>query len=92
MQLLRIFFVILNIGGLFLMAYDKYRAKRGQWRVQEKTLFGVAACGGALGIWAGMAIFRHKTRHISFLVGIPLIIAFQVMFWLYVTNHGFVLK
>lgn len=73
-----------NILGLILMGADKNRAKRGQWRVPEKTFFLVALLGGCIGCWGGMYFFRHKTRHWYFVVGMPLILTVQILivFWL----------
>lgn len=71
-------FALVNLFGLLVMWWDKLRAGRqGARRVPERTLFLVALCGGSLGCWAGMYLFRHKTQHPTFTVGIPLIIALQ---------------
>jgi uncharacterized membrane protein YsdA (DUF1294 family) len=71
------YLLILNIFGFFQMVYDKKRAKASQRRVPEKSLFLVAALGGALGSFIGMQTVRHKTKHWNFLVGIPSIIIIQ---------------
>ena len=60
-----------------LMGIDKWRAKNEGWRIPEKTLFLSAALGGSVGSLAGMYLFRHKTKHISFTLGMPLILAVQ---------------
>lgn len=70
--------VLANLMGLILMAADKKRARRGVWRVPEKTLFLVAILGGSVGCWAGMYLFHHKTRHWYFVVGMPLILLVQI--------------
>jgi uncharacterized membrane protein YsdA (DUF1294 family) len=59
------------------MLADKNRAKKKLWRVPEAVLFTLALLGGSLGIWAGMYLGRHKTRHLKFVVGIPLILIVQ---------------
>lgn len=92
MQIILALLVTLNLCGIVIMAYDKHRAKRGQWRVQEKTLLLVTGFGGSLGILAGMILFHHKTKHLKFVLGVPLIILLQVMLSLYVTKQGFVIK
>lgn len=77
----RIFFIYLifiNITGLFLMWSDKRRAIKKQWRVPEKTLFLVSLIGGSIGTWVGMYLFRHKTKHWYFVIGMPLILAVQI--------------
>jgi uncharacterized membrane protein YsdA (DUF1294 family) len=60
------------------MLSDKQKAKKGAWRIPEATLMGVAAIGGSLGAFAGMRLFRHKTKHPKFFIGIPVIIILQI--------------
>ncbi|MCR5663441.1 MAG: DUF1294 domain-containing protein [Oscillospiraceae bacterium] len=55
------------------MGFDKARAKKGGCRVPEKTLFLLAALGGAPGGVLGMRAFRHKTKHRAFTIGFPLL-------------------
>lgn len=73
-----------NLLGMILMGADKSRAKRGAWRIPEKTFFLLAVLGGSVGCWLGMYLFHHKTRHWYFVVGIPLILIAQILilFWL----------
>ena len=52
-----------STAGFLLMGSDKARAKKGSWRIPEKTFFGVALLGGTPGCLAGMYLFHHKTRH-----------------------------
>lgn len=63
---------VLSIIGLISMAVDKSKAKRGAWRIPEKVLFAIAFLGGGLGSLIGMYAFRHKTKHTSFIIGIPI--------------------
>ena len=70
---------LLNLLGLWLMALDRCRARCGGHRIRERTLFLVAALGGSIGCWAGMHLFRHKTKHRAFVVGIPAILAVQLL-------------
>ncbi|KGX93404.1 membrane protein [Pontibacillus halophilus JSM 076056 = DSM 19796] len=86
MEFILIYIVMINLIGVVLMRVDKQRAKRNQWRIQEKTLFGVAVMGGSVGIWTGMRLYRHKTKHSSFVIGIPLIAILQIAFVLYIQN------
>lgn len=72
------YLLIVNAAGFLLMLVDKFKAKRNLWRIPEATLMGVAAIGGSVGALMGMYTFRHKTRHIKFTVGIPVILALQV--------------
>ncbi len=61
-----------------LMGVDKRRAKAGKWRVPEKTLFLIAFLGGAPGGILGMRAFRHKTKHASFTIGMPLLLLLNI--------------
>lgn len=72
------YLVIINAAALLMMAEDKRRARRHQWRVPEAALFGAALLGGSAGAWAGMYLFHHKTKHWYFVVGMPLILAAQL--------------
>ena len=67
----------LNLLTLFLIALDKRRAQRYQIRIPERTLFLLSILGGSLGTLAGMQLWRHKTRHNSFRIGIPAILLIQ---------------
>lgn len=78
-KLLLIYLLIINALGCLLMLIDKIKAKKKRWRIPEATLFLVAAVGGSIGSIIGMYTFRHKTRHMSFVVGMPLILAVQVV-------------
>ena len=77
-HLVLLYLTIINAASFLLMLADKLKAKRGAWRIPEKTLLGVAAAGGSIGALAGMYTFRHKTKHIRFTLGIPLILAVQI--------------
>ena len=67
----------LNFLTLFLFALDKHRAQRHQTRIPERTLFLLSILGGSLGALAGMQLWRHKTHHHSFRIGIPAILLMQ---------------
>ena len=77
MKLLLYYLLIINAAGFLLMLVDKWKAKKNRWRIRESTLLIVAALGGSVGSLLGMYIFRHKTLHLKFTVGIPLILAAQ---------------
>ena len=79
MVFLIIYLCVANIVGFILMAVDKRKAADGKWRIAEKTFFIVSLLGGSLGSWAGMYVFRHKTKHWYFVVFIPLILAAQIV-------------
>ncbi|MGM8215560.1 DUF1294 domain-containing protein [Bacillaceae bacterium W0354] len=68
-----IIFVLLNVFGFILMGLDKYYAIKRKWRISERALWTVALASGAAGMWIGMLIFRHKTKHYTFKYGLPLL-------------------
>ena len=74
-----IYLLGINLITFFAMWLDKYKAKRGKWRTQEKTLFTLVALGGGIGGIAGMYTFRHKTKKSRFIIGFPLIIIMQIL-------------
>lgn len=78
-NLIGLYLIIINAVGFMLMLIDKWKAKKNRWRIPEATLFLVAAIGGSIGSIAGMYAFRHKTKHIKFTFGMPLILAIQVV-------------
>lgn len=71
--------VIINIIAFFVMGIDKRKAKKRAWRIPEATLFILASIGGSIGSIAGMYTFRHKTKHRSFVWGMPAILIAQVI-------------
>ncbi|MCR5736821.1 MAG: DUF1294 domain-containing protein [Eubacterium sp.] len=73
MQYLGIYLVFVNVIAFLAYGVDKYKAKKNLWRVPEKTLIGFAAVGGFAGAFLGMQCFRHKTKHMKFVIGIPVI-------------------
>ena len=77
MKLLSFYLLIINALGFLLMLVDKWKAKKNRWRVRESTLLLIAALGGSVGSLLGMYLFRHKTQHLKFTLGIPLILAAQ---------------
>jgi len=71
------YIVIINIIGFFTMLIDKRLAISGKRRISEKTLLIIAAIGGSLGSYAGMYLFRHKTKHKKFTVTVPVFMIAQ---------------
>lgn len=71
--------VLVNMYAWFLMASDKERAKADRFRIPEASLLIVAALGGAAGALLGMLIHHHKTKHLRFIVLIPLFLAIQLL-------------
>ncbi len=72
-----------------LTVWDKSCARRGRWRVPEKTLFIVALLGGSAAMLLTMRAVRHKTRHRRFMWGLPLIIAAQMALLLVWHRYSF---
>ena len=78
-----IYFVIINILGFLIMYIDKQKAKKGHWRVPEKTLFIITALGGGIGTISGMYAFRHKTQKMHFVIGFPVITIVEILGFIY---------
>ena len=81
--LLCLYLLIINAISLVLMLADKRSAQQNLWRIPEKTLFTAALFGGSLGSILGMYLFRHKTRHWYFVVGMPAILLAQIALLFY---------
>lgn len=70
--------VFINLLAFVLFGLDKWKARRGAWRISENALMLLAVLGGSLGALAGMRVFRHKTRHRKFSIGVPLLLVLDV--------------
>ena len=79
MKYLLVYLIIVNALTLLFMLVDKVKAKRNLWRIPERTLLSLCALGGSLGGLLGMKLFRHKTLHLRFSVGIPVMLAVHVV-------------
>lgn len=79
MKLLLVYLLLINAAAFFLMLIDKIKAKKKLWRIPESTLMLVAVIGGSIGALGGMYLFRHKTKHPKFTIGIPVIFAVQAV-------------
>lgn len=82
-NLLLIYLVFINLCGFFIMFIDKSRAVHKEWRIPEKTLIGISVMGGSIGMLLGMNVFRHKTKHLKFTIGVPLILIMQIIAAIY---------
>lgn len=80
------YLIAINILSFVLMGLDKSKARRGAWRIPEKTLFLAAVVGGSVGAIAGMYVFRHKTKHLRFVLGLPVILLLQLLAALFMTR------
>ncbi len=87
LKLLVTYLVLVNAAAFLLMLVDKLKAKKGAWRIPEATLMGAALLGGSIGAIAGMNLFRHKTRHLKFSIGLPIILALQIVLGLLVALY-----
>ena len=81
------YLIIVNIVSFILYGIDKYKAKRGKWRISEATLLMMAVIGGSIGAWVGMRLWHHKTMHKKFKYGIPIIIILQVVLAVYLLTN-----
>lgn len=75
-----IYLAAVNIITFIMFGADKARAVKDKWRISEAALILTALLGGSIGALAGMRIFHHKTKHRKFTVGIPVILALQIIF------------
>ena len=77
------YLVFINILTFLLYGIDKWKARRGKWRLPEETLIWLAVVGGSMGALLGMYLFRHKTKHKKFTVGVPVILLVQFALYYY---------
>ena len=82
-----IYIIVINIFGIVIMKIDKEKAKNGKYRISEKSLFIIAILLGGVGIYSGMYMFRHKTKHVKFTVGIPITIVLNIICIYYIISH-----
>jgi uncharacterized membrane protein YsdA (DUF1294 family) len=78
-----ILLLLLNVTGLIVVAVDKYKAVHKRWRIPERIFFLLALVGGGPGVYGGCLLFRHKTKHNSFMWGIPAIIGMEIAAFVY---------
>lgn len=83
MNIIIIYYILINVLSFFVMGNDKKRAKHKEWRIKEMTLWWLAIAGGALGGFIGMRVYRHKIKHPSFKLGFPSIAAVQLFLFIY---------
>lgn len=80
------YLVLINLTAFCLMGIDKRKAVKGAFRIPEATLFTVALIGGSIGSIIGMYTFRHKTRHFTFVYGMPAILILQIVLIILLMN------
>lgn len=83
---LLVWLAVINLLTFIVYGADKRRARKGKWRVPEKTLFLLPLLGGSIGALLGMRVFHHKTKHWYFVWGIPAILLAQIALavWIYI--------
>ncbi len=74
-----IYLLLINFIGFVSMGIDKYKAKKGYWRIPEGTLIIITLLGGGIGTIFGMHIFRHKTKKMKFTIGLPTIFVSEII-------------
>ena len=77
------YIIIVNVFTLILFGVDKWKAKRGKWRIAEATLLGFSILGGSMGALCAMRLFHHKTLHKKFHIGVPTILILQIAITIY---------
>lgn len=82
-----IYLIIINIITFITYGIDKAKARKGAWRIPEKTLIGLAVAGGSIGALAGMSFFHHKTRKPLFKIGIPVILLIEAAAAAWLQTH-----
>lgn len=83
MDYLLLYILGMNILSMLLMYADKTRARKNQYRISERTLWPFAVIGGAIGATIGMNMFRHKTKHTAFKIGLPILSVIQIVLIVY---------
>ena len=87
MNTLICYIVVINLVSFMMFGIDKYKARRGQWRISEATLLAVAAIGGSIGVWMGMKVWHHKTLHSKFRYGVPIMLLAHIALMAYFCGH-----
>lgn len=87
MYFLYFYLAFINIFAVVITVADKKRAERRKWRVSEAMLLFVSAVGGGVSMYVTMRLIHHKTRKLKFMLGIPIIVAFELIIVLYLLNY-----
>lgn len=89
LTLLVIHLCLISLISIFVTITDKLKAKKGKWRVPETVLMTLSALGGSFVMYLTMKLIRHKTKHKKFMVGIPIIMIFQLILFAWILHsHG----
>ena len=82
--LLAIYIIAVNLFAYILYGVDKHKSKNSKWRISEKSLIISALVGGSIGALLAMSVFRHKTKHKKFTMGVPFILLLQIATTIYI--------
>lgn len=88
--ILAVYLILINLIAVIVTIYDKLCAVKRRWRVKESTLLFLSALGGGICMYITMLIIRHKTRHLKFMLGIPLILIIQLIIALLIWRYLYV--
>ena len=83
-----LYLLIMNVLDFVLMWRDKRRAQQRRWRIPEAVLLGVGALGGCFGGFVAMHLFRHKTLHLLFKMGFPVMMLIHVVMFISFMETG----
>lgn len=83
LELFCYYLIAVNVITFIIYGIDKWKARKKKWRIPEATLLLLAVMGGSLGAWAGIDIWRHKTKHAKFKYGVPTILLVQFVLLVY---------
>lgn len=89
MEILYIYLIAVNAAAFAIMGIDKYKAQRNKWRIRESSIFVMGFIGGALGVLLAMYVFRHKTKHLKFKLGIPAVLVLNIIVLSYLLQKLF---
>jgi uncharacterized membrane protein YsdA (DUF1294 family) len=78
-KVISILLLSINVVTFFVYGIDKWKAKKGKWRISEATLLILAIIGGSFGALLGIKVWHHKTMHKKFKYGVPAIIVLQLI-------------
>ncbi|GAB3803954.1 DUF1294 domain-containing protein [Virgibacillus kimchii] len=86
LSMLLFYIIAVNVLVFIIMGVDKRKAVKRKYRVPERTFWMLAALGGSLGVMFGMNFHRHKTRHTSFKIGMPIMLVLNIVLAGYLFN------
>lgn len=78
---------LVNLIAFVLIYTDKQKSIRKKWRIKESTIIFLSLIGGSIGTYIGMYTFRHKTKHLKFTLGVPMIILAQVLAYIFIIKE-----